>query len=280
MMTAKKELYKKSERPVIRAQVSIIVAIAAALIVATNLNSERRKKSILVQEMRKRTNELWKSEAVYRSLVESTEDSIYLVDKDCQYLFMNEKHLSRLGLPVDKTIGRTYGELHSPEETKELVELVNQVFETDKSMQHEHRSQRDNKYFLRTLSPVKEPDGRVVAVTVISKDITALKQTENDLIETKDYLDDIINSSADTITIVDTNGIVRDWNKGAEGIMGYRADEVIGKSNSIFFTDPEEADRIMEQVQKEGAIKKLSYNHVEEGWYAGAYQHVSSVVKG
>ncbi|KAF5417709.1 MAG: hypothetical protein C5S38_01140 [Candidatus Methanophagaceae archaeon] len=46
--------------------------------------------------------------------------------------------------------------------------------------------------------------------------------------------------------------------------MGYRADEVIGKSNSIFFTDPEEADRIMEQVQKEGAIKKLSYNHVKE----------------
>ena len=265
-MTAKKELYKKSERPVIRAQVCIIVAIAAALIVATNLNSERRKKSILEQEMRKRTNELWKSEAVYRSLVESTEDSIYLVDKDCQYLFMNEKHLSRLGLPVDKTIGRTYGELHSPEETKELVELVNQVFETDKSMQHEHRSQRDNKYFLRTLSPVKEPDGRVVAVTVISKDITALKQTENDLIETKDYLDDIIKSSADTITIVDTNGIVRDWNKGAEGIMGYRADEVIGKSNSIFFTDPEEADRIMEQVQKEGAIKKLSYNHVAKRW--------------
>jgi len=255
MMTAKKELYKKSERPVIRAQVSIIVAIAAALIVATNLNSERSKKSILVQEMRKRTNELWKSEAVYRSLMESTEDSIYLVDKDCQYLFMNEKHLSRLGLPVDKTIGRTYRELHSPEETKELVELVNQVFETDKSMQHEHRSQRDNKYFLRTLSPVKEPDGIVVAVTVISKDITALKQTENDLIEMKDYLDDIINSSADTITIVDTNGIVRDWNKGAEGIMGYRADEVIGKSNSIFFKDPEEADRIMEQVQKEGAIK-------------------------
>ena len=254
-MTAKKESYKKRERPVTRAQVIIIVAIAAALIVATNLNSERRKKSILEQEMRKRTNELWKSEAVYRSLVESTEDSIYLVDKDCQYLFMNEKHLSRLGLPVDKTIGRTYGELHSPEETKELVELVNQVFETDKSMQHEHRSQRDNKYFLRTLSPVKEPDGRVVAATVISKDITALKQTENDLIETKEYLDDIINSSVDTITVVDTNGIVRDWNKGAEGIMGYRADEVIGKSNSIFFTDPEEADRIMEQVQKEGAIK-------------------------
>ena len=94
-MTSKKESYKKSERPVIRAQVIIIVAVAAALIVATNLNSERRKKSFLKQEVRKRTKELRKSEAVYRSLVESTEDSVYLVDRDCKYLFINEKHLSR-----------------------------------------------------------------------------------------------------------------------------------------------------------------------------------------
>ncbi len=230
----------------------ILLLIAGGTFV---LISERRKKSFLEQEVRKRTNELRKSEEKYRSLVESTEDSVYLVDRDCQYLFINEKHLSLLGLPLDKIIGRTYGELHSEEETKELTELVNQVFETDKSIQHVHRSQSDNRYFLRTLSPVKEPDGRVAAVTVISKDISALKHTETELIETKDYLDDIINSSADTITIVDMNGIVRDWNKGAEGIMGYRADEVIGKSNSIFFTDPEEADRIIAQVQKEGVIK-------------------------
>jgi len=240
---------------VTRAQVIIIVAIAAAIIVATNLISERRKKSILEQKVRKRTKELRKSEEEYRSLVESIEDSIYLVDRDCKYLFINKKQLSRLGLPIDKTISRAYSELHSPEETKELAKLVNQVFETDKSIQHEHRSLRDNSYYLRTLSPVKEPDGRVAAVTVISKDITALKQTENELIETKEYLDNIINSSADTVTVVDMNGIVRDWNKGADGFRGYRADEVIGRQNSILFADPEDADRIQELLRREGEIK-------------------------
>ncbi|MBA7557326.1 hypothetical protein ES705_50074 [subsurface metagenome] len=68
-------------------------------------------------------------------------------------------------------------------------------------------------------------------------------------------MDNIIESSADTITVVDMKGIVRDWNKGAEGIMGYRADEVIGTSNRKFFAEPEEADRIMERVQREGKIK-------------------------
>lgn len=217
--------------------------------------SERRKKNILEQEVKRRTKELRESVEAYRSLVESTEDSVYLVDKDCRYLFINDKHLSQLGLAADQIIGKTYGELHLPEEEEEFAEKVDQVFETGMSTQHEHRSRRDNRSILRTLSPVKEPDGSVIAVTVVSKDISALKRTEKELIETKDYLSNIIEGSADTITVVDMNGIVRDWNRSAEGIMGYRADEVIGKSNSKFFADPEEADRIIELVRKEREIK-------------------------
>ena len=217
--------------------------------------SERRKKSILEHEVRRQTKELRESEAEYRSLVESTEDSVYLVDRNCQYLFMNEKHLSRLGLSKDKIIGRAYRELHTEEETKKLSEIVNRVFDTGNSVQQEHKSHRDSRHFLRTLSPIKDHEGKITAVTVVSKDITGLKRTEEELIETKEYLDNIIKSSADPITIVDMGGIVRDWNKGAESLMGYCADEVIGTSVRKFFAVPEEADRIMERVQKEGKIK-------------------------
>jgi PAS domain S-box-containing protein len=123
---------------------------------------------------------LMKSEEEYRSLVESTEDSIYLVDRDCRYIFMNEKHLSRLGMPKDQIIGKTYGELHSEEEKKKFAEIVERVFENNKSVQHEHRSRRDNRYFLRTLSPVKDPEGRTMAVTVISKDVTERKKADEE----------------------------------------------------------------------------------------------------
>ncbi|MDH5769092.1 MAG: PAS domain S-box protein, partial [Nitrospirota bacterium] len=52
---------------------------------------------------RKQAEEILKnSEEKYRSLVESTEDSIYLIDRNCKYLFMNKKYLSRLGLLDDE----------------------------------------------------------------------------------------------------------------------------------------------------------------------------------
>ncbi|RCV64584.1 Signal transduction histidine kinase [Methanophagales archaeon] len=231
-----------------RAAIFLLVAYVVGFV------SENHAKSQL-QEEKRRTEELRKNEEKYRSLVESTEDSVYLVDRDCKYLFLNEKHLSRLELTGKQFQGRAYSDFHSAGDAKQFSEKVKYVFDIGTSVQHEYRENGKGCY-LKTLSPVKDPEtGAVTAVTVVSKDISGLKRTERELIETKDYLNNIIESSADTITVVDMNGIVRDWNKSAEGMMGYHADEVIGSSNRKFFVVPEEADRIMALVQREGKIK-------------------------
>lgn len=131
---------------------------------------------------------LRESEERYRSLVESTDDSIYLVDRDCRYLFINEKHLSRLGFVSNKVIGEKYNEFHSKNDTKEFVRKVNEVFNTYDSIQHAHRSRRDGRYFLRTLSPVKNSDGKTIFVSVVSKDITDRKRIEEELKESSEKI--------------------------------------------------------------------------------------------
>lgn len=125
-------------------------------------------------------DELRESEEKYRSLLDFTEDSIYLVDRSYRYLFMN-KHLLRLGLLGNQFLGQSYRSFHSSEETKEFIKKVNQVFKTGESIQYEHKSRRDGRYFLRTLTPVKELNGTTVAVTIVSKDISELKQMEEKL---------------------------------------------------------------------------------------------------
>jgi diguanylate cyclase (GGDEF)-like protein/PAS domain S-box-containing protein len=127
---------------------------------------------------RQAENALRESEEKYRSLVHSTEDSIYLVDRNYRYLFMNERHVARMGFSGDEYIGRSFGEFHSPENTKWFVEKASEVFHTGKSIQYEHKSGNDDGCFLLTLSPVKEPDGTITAVTVVSKDISRIKTME------------------------------------------------------------------------------------------------------
>ncbi len=95
----------------------------------------------------------------------------------------------------------------------------------------------------------------VVVAYVIGLVSEKRAKVEEELRETKDYLNDIIKSSADAIVVVDKEGIVRSWNKAAEDYMGYTADEVIGTPNKKFFADPEEADKIMEIALREGELK-------------------------
>ncbi len=152
--------------------------------VINELRELRRKNTLLellVTKLKKVDEKLRKSEERYRSLVESTEDSIYLVDKNYRYIFMNKKHMKRMSLLKKQFLGKHYSEFHSPVETKWFVEKVKHVFETGVSVQHEHRSLRDGRYFLRTLSPVRETDGKISVVTVVSKDITELKRMEEKL---------------------------------------------------------------------------------------------------
>ena len=59
----------------------------------------------------------------------------------------------------------------------------------------------------------------------------------------------IVESSQDSIVTIDLNHIITSWNKGAENLYGYPADEVIGKPLKIVML-PEDIVGLMENVIK------------------------------
>jgi len=127
-------------------------------------------------------NLLRTSEARYRSFVESADESIYTVDPEGKYLLMNTHHLERQGISSGEFHGKTYADLHSREETGRFSDLVKKVISTGSSLQDEYG--RKGRYFLRQLHPVIDPaSGEVIAVTVISSNITERKQAEKAILE-------------------------------------------------------------------------------------------------
>ena len=163
---------------------------------------------------------LQKSEEKFRSLVDSTEDSIYLVDRYCGYLYMNKKHLSRLGLTERQIMGKEYGEFHLPEETEKFLEKINDVFESGKSAMYEYNSLRDNRYFIQTFSPLKNRDGEITAVTIVSKDITERRMASELILQAKQDWEDTFNIITDMITVHDRDFNIIRANKAAEKILG------------------------------------------------------------
>lgn len=198
-------------------------------------------------------------EQVYRSVLESTSESIYLVDRNCRYLFVNEHYRERLGLNTSQIIGRHYGDFHSSEETRVFADTVETVFTTGQSVLLEHKSQRDERYFIRTFSPVKGGGtmNEITGVVVVSTDITQQKRVEASLRESEQKLRTIIESIEDGYYEVDLKGNTLFYNDALLKMLGYSRDE-FSRMNCRDFLEEGSANTLFQTFQEVYNTKKPS----------------------
>ncbi len=164
-----------------------------------------------ISERKASEERLRKSEERYRALAYSI-DSMYLVDRECRYLFINEGYRQRIGIPLEEIIGRRYNEFHPKEDAREFTEKVKEVYESGKPIQHEYISEREQKYFIRTFSPVMDQEGKSIsAVTVAAKDITDRKHLEAHLLQAQKM------EALGTLS----GGIAHDFNNILSAMIGY-----------------------------------------------------------
>ena len=74
-------------------------------------------------------------------------------------------------------------------------------------------------------SPLLDTRGTVIAAMGIYEDITERRKAEEDV----RFLASIIQNLPDAVCAIDTSGKTMVWNKGAEAMLGYKAEEMIGK---------------------------------------------------
>jgi PAS domain S-box-containing protein len=75
--------------------------------------------------------------------------------------------------------------------------------------------------------------------------------------ESKEYLENILTNSADAILALDEDGIIKTWNKGAEAMYGYKAEEVLGKHFRFLVPEKLRGSGEMEKIQK--ALEEKGY---------------------
>ncbi|MFD0941342.1 PAS domain S-box protein [Pedobacter boryungensis] len=92
----------------------------------------------------------------------------------------------------------------------------------------------------------------IVAETMCGKDLRAIRF--NKMVE---EIDDY------AILLLDHEGNIENWNKGAEKIKGYKSSEVVGRNFSIFYTDEDKKNGKPRRLITRAA--KLGVAH-DEGW--------------
>jgi PAS domain S-box-containing protein len=85
---------------------------------------------------------------------------------------------------------------------------------------------------------------------------------QKELIETKNFLESIVEKAGDAISVVDLEGKVLYWNEGAERIYGYRKEEVLGKKLSDFLYPKETRSRAEEESCVAGLMARVKKGEV------------------
>jgi len=202
-----------------------------------------------------------------RSLIEASLDPLVTISPEGKITDVNEATIKVTGISRDKLIGTDFSNYFTePENARKGYQ---QVFKkgsvTDYPLTIRHK---DGKLVdvLYNASVYKDISGKVLGVFAAARDVTESERIMREFAETKNFLDNILQSSTKySIIGKDLDRKILSWNEGAKRNYGYIAEDIIGKDSDILHT-PEDI--------KSGVVDKLLKKAYEEGIAEGEFTRV------
>lgn len=100
----------------------------------------------------------------------------------------------------------------------------------------------------------------------LKKETAGRKRSEDELAARNRFMANILQDSADAIITLGPDDIVTSWNRGAEFIYGYTAEEMVGRSVAVLvppdLIEARELSRIQEKVRNLGAVRNYPVERI------------------
>lgn len=141
------------------------------------------------------------------------------------------------------------------DENGQLSRTVGTVADITKSKQTENAlKESEKKYRELAISLEKKVDEKTADLKRKNEELKTSEERYHKMIdEVEDY----------AIILLDKNGVVQNWNKGAEKIKGYKEKEIIGKNFSKFYLEEDLKARLPEKILEEA---RTNGKALYEGW--------------
>ncbi len=203
------------------------------------------------------------SEEKLRNLFERVRHGLFISSKEGKFLDCNQALLDMLGFPTKEeflNIDIAQNLYVNPEDRKNFQERIeNEGYVKDLEVEFKKKN-GERITVLLTGHSVKNEKGEIVGYEGINLDISERKRIENDLREANEFFMNLIESSVDGIIAADMKGNIFIFNKGAEALTGYTAEDVIGKLHITQIYPEGVAKEVMKKLRSPeyGGVGKLT----------------------
>ena len=192
-----------------------------------------------VTERKQADEALRKSSSRIEDILESVTDTFWALDRDWRFTYINRRALARVRkaksqeLTREEVLGQNVWELFPVLVGSVIYDKYHEALGEQKTVHFEAYSEPSGGWVEVHVYPSKE------GLSVYSQDITERKRVEEQL----SYHAHLLENIHDAVIATDEQFVLTAWNKGAEQMYGWTADEVLGERWSCSYRSHRRATR-------------------------------------
>jgi PAS domain S-box-containing protein len=180
----------------------------------------------------KRPGEEERARAYLAAILDSADDAIISKDLDGVIQWCNAAAERVFGYPAEELVGQPVRMLIPADRQSEEDEILARLRRGERIEHFETKRVRKDGQILDislTISPVKDPAGKIIGVSKIARDITAQKRAAFELAAQQAWFRITLSSIGDAVIAADPHGRVTFVNATAERLTGWPETEAVGR---------------------------------------------------
>jgi PAS domain S-box-containing protein len=211
---------------------------------------------VLLLDARKKNLDLNKSQIEFQNFIKLSKDLVCIANVDGLFYKVNPSFTSVLGYSKEELEGSPFVNFVHPDDLAATYREVEKLSNGELTISFENRYLcKNGKYVV--LSWNTSPDPVTGNLYCIARDMTLENEQKEAIVKTSSELSAILNSTEFSVIATDLEGTIKEFNNGAEKMLGYTAADVVGKTSPAIIHVLDEVIKRAEELTVELGEKVL-----------------------